>query len=140
MGVRRLGRILALSSLYQYEITGEKIEKIMEFDWFGKEIPEEAETFAKTLIKGTIENLEKIDSLIKSYSQNWSFDRISPVDKSILRFSIYSLIYLNKEIPPTVTINEAVELAKKYGSEKSYKFVNGLLDKIYKNEVLKRKN
>lgn len=80
-------------------------------------------------MEGTIENLEKIDSIIDEYSIDWKLDRLANVDKNILRFSIFEIIF-REDIPYEVTINEAVEITKKYSSKESGKFVNGILGKV----------
>ncbi len=134
MGGRRYSRIIALTALYQIEVASLPLEKVLKLEWVDEKISGEIVEFATDLIKGTVENLSHIDSLIKKYSTNWSFDRISPIDKSILRFSIYSLLY-RKDIPENVIIDEAVELSKIYSSEKSYQFINGILDGIKNNEI-----
>jgi len=134
LGGRRYSRIIALTALYQIEVASLPLEKVLKLEWVDEKISGEIVEFATDLIKGTVENLSHIDSLIKKYSTNWSFDRISPIDKSILRFSIYSLLY-RKDIPENVIIDEAVELSKIYSSEKSYQFINGILDGIKNNEI-----
>ncbi len=133
---RRFGRVTVLSALYQIDIGDFSREKILELDWVTEKISDDLKEFIVDLINGTINNLEKIDDLIKKYSSNWSIDRISPVDKSILRFSIYSLLY-RSDIPPNVVIDEAVEISKLYSTEKSYQFINGILDGIKNNEIKK---
>ncbi len=136
MGGRRFGRTVVLSGLYQYDVSGMPLDQILKFEWVNHEITGELKDFIADLIKGTIKHLDEIDDLIKKYSRNWRFDRISPVDKAILRFSIYSLLYRD-DIPASVIIDEAVEISKKYSTEKSYKFINGILDGIKKNEIKK---
>lgn len=138
MGGRRYGRIIALAALYQIEIANLPPEKVLKFEWIDRSIDEEIKNFAIDLIKGTLKHIDEVDSLIKKYSRNWSFDRISAVDKSILRFSIYSLLY-RKDIPPKVVIDEAIEISKKYSTEKAYQFINGVLDGI-KNKEIENKN
>jgi len=136
VGGRRYGRIIALAALYQIELTNLPPEKVLKLEWIDDKLPDEIKEFAINLIKGTLEHINEVDSLIKKYSKNWSFDRISIVDKSILRFSIYSLLY-RKDIPPKVVIDEAIEISKKYSTEKAYQFINGVLDGIKNNEIEK---
>jgi N utilization substance protein B len=134
---RRKAREIILKALYQIDIANISVEKILKFDWLDKdeiEIDESIKEFAKEIITGTLENLNIIDELIKKYSENWKFERISPVDKAILRFSIYSLLY-RKDIPVKVVIDEAIEIGKSYSTEKSYQFINGILDRIRINEL-----
>ncbi|MBU0566615.1 transcription antitermination factor NusB, partial [bacterium] len=90
---------------------------------------EEVKEFAKRLIEGTAKNIETIDELIKNQAKNWQFSRLAYVDRNILRFSIFELLYC-PDIPKAVTINEAIELAKTYSTADSPKFINGILDKI----------
>jgi len=85
--------------------------------------------FADELIFGVVENLETIDAKIREIASNWDFDRIAKIDLSILRMAIYELLF-RKDIPPVVTINEAIDLSKLYSSEESRRFINGILDKL----------
>ncbi len=134
LGGRRFGRTIVLSALYQYEVSKVPLEKLVKLEWVDYDLTDDLKEFIIDLISGTINNIEKIDELIEKYSTNWSLNRISPVDKAILRFSIYSLLF-RKDIPPSVAIDEAIEISKKYSTEKSYKFINGILDGIRKNEI-----
>ncbi len=137
MGKRRRARELTLQFLYQYDTLKEFspnsliLEEVTELFWTTKEISleDEARTFANSLVVGVCENMNGIDSIINRYSQHWRLSRMSKIDRNILRMAIYELAYL-MNIPPPVTINEAVELAKKYGTEESGAFVNGILDRI----------
>ena len=98
---------------------------------------EEAETrlFAEPLIKGVLENRDAIDEQIKKHAKNWDFHRIAAVDRNVMRLAIYEMLH-REDIPPAVSINEAVDIAKKFSTEDSGKFVNGILDKI-RGEVLR---
>ncbi len=112
-------------------------QKILKLEWVTQKIPGDLEEFIFDLINGVIEHQNEIDDLIVKYSDNWTLDRISPVDKSILRFSMYSLLY-RKDIPPNVVIDEAIEISKLYSTEKSYQFINGILDGVKKKESKKK--
>lgn len=92
---------------------------------------EEAETrlFSEPLIKGVLQHRDAIDEKIKGYAKNWDFHRIAAVDRNIMRLAIYEMLY-REDIPPVVSINEAVDIAKKFSTQDSGKFVNGILDKI----------
>jgi N utilization substance protein B len=92
-------------------------------------VEEDVKEFSNKLITGACENIGGIDDIINRYSEHWRLSRMSKIDRNILRMAIYELVYL-RDIPPPVTINEAVELAKKYGTEESGAFVNGILDRI----------
>ena len=90
-------------------------------------------TFAKLLIAGTVEHIQEIDKLIEKHLENtWSIERINKVDLAILRISVYPLIY-QKDIHPTIVINEAVDISKEFGSDDSYKFINAVLDNVRKD-------
>lgn len=126
---RRKGRVLALEALFQYEFRPEDVNDINKFDWWDDTIPEESLNYAKQLFYGTLRNLKDIDKIIRKYSINWEFDRINKVDKSILRLSIYQLLF-ETDVNYKVIIDEAVEISKCFSTEKSYKFINGILDKF----------
>lgn len=134
MGHRRKAREYALQGLYMYETVQTPPEELESLLWVDREIPDDTREFAVALIRGALENIAKIDLLIKQYSKNWKFERLSAVDKSIMRLSIYSLLFLS-DIPSVVTINEGIELGKIYGGESSGQFINGILDAVRKNEL-----
>ncbi len=117
-----------------YETVGRKPEELQTLFWVEKEIPEDIRDFAARLITDTISRLDYIDNLITVYSRNWKIERLSAVDKSILRISIYAMLFL-RDIPLVVTINEAIELGKIYGGEGSGQFINGILDAIKNSEL-----
>jgi len=102
----------------------------IELFWANFEASEEARKFSSLLIEGTWNNREQIDSLISDSSENWTIARMSRVDKSILRMAVYELLFC-RDIPPKVTLNEAIDLGKVYGSENSGAFINGILDALY---------
>lgn len=138
MGKRRRARELTLQFLYQYDTLKESsheevnaLETMNELFWKTKEVSlqDEVREFADSLIRGTCENMYGIDEIIDRYSEHWKLSRMSKIDRNILRMAVYELAYL-RDIPPAVTINEAVELAKRYGTEESGAFVNGVLDRI----------
>lgn len=135
MGIRRQGRILAFQALYSWEMNKQPDEIPTDFDWLTEKekskYPGESMQFASFLIKGTVEAQKEIDSMICDKLVHWDFSRLSKVDLSILRLSVFSLIH-QRDIPMTVTIDEAVDIAKKYGAEDSYRFINGVLDNIAK--------
>jgi transcription antitermination factor NusB len=94
---------------------------------------DEVVSYAVYLVNGVKENMEKIDAVISKYAANWEIGRMATVDRNILRVASYELLF-SDEVPPKVAINEAIEMAKKYGDKDSSKFVNGILDKISKTE------
>ncbi len=131
MGSRRHARIAAFQALYAWEESHTDMEELLGFTWLDRKPDEQALIFASLIIGGTLENIEDIDDQIRLHLKRWSFERLSRVDLSILRTSTYALLY-QKDIPYSVTIDEAVEIAKKFGSPESYRFVNGVLDGIRK--------
>ncbi len=133
---RHKSRIIAFQALYSWDVSGESIENLLKFSWIdSKEKLEESDlTFSRLLIAGTIENLEQIDKLIESHlSENWTFDRLNKVTLAILRISVYSIIF-QKDIAPSIVIDEAISLSKDFGPEDSFKFINAMLDKISKEQ------
>ena len=116
--------------LYQMDIKGEQANSIFEDFWdSNSETPPEIKEFAEKIALGTEENLNKIDNLISSIALNWKLERMGYIDRNILRMAAYEIFFLD-EIPPVVSINEAIEIAKIYGTEDSPKFINGILNKI----------
>ena len=134
MGHRRKAREYALQGLYMFEIGKKPVDEIVTLDWVDKKIPDDIRDFTATLIKGAIEHIAEIDHTIEAHSKNWKIERLTVVDKSILRISIYAMNYL-KDIPLVVTINEGIELGKIYGGENSGQFINGILDAIKKSDL-----
>ena len=136
MRKRTLARDRALKILYQTDMTTRTVERVAEAFLVneGPQNPEIIE-FCKRLVCGVHENLKAIDEKISQYATNWQLKRMAVIDRNILRLGVFELQYAS-DIPPKVTINEAVELAKKYGDLESSKFVNGILDKIHKTEVI----
>ncbi|GAB6182914.1 transcription antitermination factor NusB [Thermodesulfovibrio hydrogeniphilus] len=139
---RRLAREYVLQFLYAMDIK-EKLNNGKDYNFLHDELDnfwEQNEqqdnsiiSFANELIEGTLQNIEKIDRLIIKYANKWDLERMLTVDRNILRFAIYEILYRH-DIPFQVTINEAVEVAKKYSTKESASFINGILDKIAKNE------
>lgn len=137
MGTRRQARELALQFLYQYDSLkessseAEDVEDLLFSFWDRNEISVEEDTkeFSSILVRGSCSNATGIDKIITTYSQHWRLKRMSTIDRNILRIAIYELLYLSN-IPAPVTINEAVELGKRFGTEESGSFINGILDKI----------
>lgn len=138
---RHLGRIVALQSLYEFEfraIVGDEttdIDVILErnLDRYKDEIEDRA--FVGKLVKGVIKRTAELDEKLQPIAPEWPLEQISRVDHSILRLGIYELLHEAKRVPPKVAINEAVELAKAFGSDNSSKFVNGVLGTAYRTLV-----
>lgn len=126
---RRQAREKAVQALFQMHLNETDINETMDYVLND----EETDPFFERLVEGTIANLDSIDNTIKKHLENWSFDRIANVDRAILRLAVYELKY-EEDIPSNVTLNEAVELAKTFGSEESKRFINGVLSKILGGE------
>ena len=140
MRKRTLSREWALKILYQTEIASKSIlESCQEFVKQEEKKDSEVEDFCRHLVLGVEKHLTEIDKKIVEYAQNWEFHRIAVIDRNILRIGIYELKF-GDDAPPKVIINEAVELAKKYGDLDSSKFINGILDSVHKKEIAPAKN
>ena len=129
MSQRHKAREYALQGLYMYEVSRSTIDNIIEFEWIDDDISKDTKEFTVQLIEGVISKLENIDSVIKDFSKNWKFERISVIDKSILRLAIFEMLFM-EDIPPAVTINECIDLGKTFGGENSGQFINGILDAV----------
>ena len=132
---RTVAREHALKILYQTDITRRTLAESVE-DYWAQEPSKDQEimAYAKLMSEGVRKNLKEIDEKISEYATNWQLSRMAVIDRNILRMGLFELKYTT-DIPPKVAINEAVELAKKYGDLESSKFVNGILDKIHKKEI-----
>ena len=133
---RRKGRILAFQGLYSWDVGGMTKEEVLALSWVENEKNEEVTdtetaTFARVLIAGAIENQAKIDELIKANLKGWDFNRVNKVSLAILRLSVYSLLF-QKDVPSTIVIDEAIDIAKEYGQDDAFKFVNAVLDNVKK--------
>jgi len=129
---RRKAREYALQMLFQSDFTKKKIDrKDLEEFWSGKNESENVKGFAEELVKGTLDSLDEIDKTIERVAENWLLKRMAAVDRNILRFAAYEILY-RKDIPSAVTINEALEIAKKYSSTEAASFLNGVLDRLAK--------
>jgi N utilization substance protein B len=130
MRQRRKAREIALQVLYGLDYLKISSEEAVRLFWESFKASRESEEFSSLLINGAWNNRQEIDDLIGSCSENWSVARMSRVDRSILRLAVYELLHCH-DIPPKVTINEAIDLGKVYGSENSGSFINGILDALY---------
>ena len=148
---RRKSRIIAFQGLYSWDVGGMTEKDVLELNWVESnsvearegedseseepvskaKLDDESAAFTRMLIAGTIENIEKIDETIKAHLTNWDFNRVNKVTIAILRMSVYSLMF-TKDVEPSIVIDEAVDIAKNYGPDDSYKFVNAILDNIKK--------
>jgi N utilization substance protein B len=136
LGIRRKSREFALQVLYQLNIS--KQDPLTALTQFREHFLSsgEADAFQKRLVLGVLEHCSELDRLIERYSEHWRLDRINLIERNILRMAIFELLFC-EEIPPKVTINEAIDLGKRYGSEDSGSFINGILDRI-QHEVVRK--
>lgn len=131
---RTLSREIALKILYASDITKESPEESRGKFWQeNREVDDEVRDYSDILVRGVSENMEKIDAIISKYAANWEIGRMATIDRNIIRLASYELLFC-PDIPPKVAMNEAIDMAKKYGDRDSGKFVNGMLDKISKSE------
>ncbi|NUN92959.1 MAG: transcription antitermination factor NusB [Verrucomicrobiae bacterium] len=132
MNLRRQARQIAIEYLYQRNLAGESDRPVEEdlaaLPTAEKHAPS-ARPFAADLVRGVLARIETLDGKIRQYAQNWSLERIAAVDRAILRLAIYEMLFRD-DIPPVVSINEAIDLAKEYSSADSGRFVNGILDRV----------
>ncbi len=134
MGLRRKGRVIAFQALYFWDVTHPQVEDLLRFDWLGDADPsdesgEQSRTFARLILSGVLENIDSVDEAIRRQLEHWDFSRLSWVDRAILRLSTYELLFA-RDIPPSVTIDEAIGIGKEFGAEDSFRFINGVLDAV----------
>jgi transcription antitermination protein NusB len=132
MGSRRTGRERALQALYQLDVAEGGPREALEAAWASSEEGQNdanAHAFAAELVNGVQQQLAHIDALIEEHSHNWRLERMARIDRNILRLAIFELKY-REDIPRKVTLNEAIELGKRFGTEESSAFINGLLDRV----------
>ena len=136
---RRRAREYALQILFQLELAGTELnDDLLKTFWKGiNHEPDDLKEFTHIIVHETLANLDKIDEIIKKAAQNWSLERMAAIDRNILRAATYELSF-REDIPASVTINEALEIAKKFSAEESAPFINGILDRIA-NETPKKK-
>lgn len=131
MGNRRKSRESALQALYQIDLSKADPEKALDQYWKNNPDTEEIQGFANLLVEGVTSHVAELDRLIEKHSTHWKLSRMACVDRNILRISAYELIYC-KDIPASVSLNEAIEIGKKFGTEDSSAFINGILDNLSK--------
>ena len=138
---RHLGRIVALQSLYEYEFrlqaedTSARIDEILDrnLERYKEEIDDTS--FVTELVKGVLDKQDDLDGNIQPLAPEWPIEQIARIDRNILRLGLYELLYRSEQVPPKVAINEAVELAKAFGSDNSSKFINGVLGTAFRTLV-----
>jgi N utilization substance protein B len=134
MASRRKGRILAFQALYAWGASDTPVgvipDGLLDFSWQEK-VKGVGNDFPRLLVMGTIENISAVDSMIEKHLENWDFSRLNRVDLAILRMSAYTLMY-QKDTPASVVINEAIGISKEFGTNESFRFINGILDSIHR--------
>jgi len=143
MASRRKARILAFQALFSWDAHYTQTKKtsipegLLDFLWTQKDkdttviLDEEMTAFSRLLVTGTVENIIEVDSMIKKHLENWELSRLNRVDLAILRMSVYTLMF-QTDMPPSIVIDEAIDISREFGSDDSYRFVNGVLDSIRK--------
>ncbi len=131
---RRSGRVAAFQLIYQMDASDQfhQVEEVMAlfFVFLAREMLGEARRFAESLCRGVAEHLEQVDTVINRASDNWRLERMSRVDRSILRLAVYELTWASEKTPVRVVINEAIEIGKHFGSSESSSFINGVLNRV----------
>ena len=133
MGHRRKGREIGLQVLYEIEMKGAEPRIVLDLYWKNpsEEVPPDIRQFVNDLVEGVYRNRKEIDQMIEKHSLHWKMNRMAVVDRNLLRLGVYELLYLH-DIPTSVVLNEAIEIAKRFGTEGSGAFINGILDKVAK--------
>jgi N utilization substance protein B len=137
MGQRRTARECALQMLYEYDIGKNPRDEILQTFWKMNRHPDSIGDFANQLFTGTVERLEEIDAVIQQNTKNWRLVRLAAVDRNILRLAVFELLS-GSRTPETVVINEALEIARKFSTQESATFVNGVLDSIKNALIIER--
>ena len=139
MGSRRQSRIIAFQSLFSQDLNPKPLAELLSLSWMEPKEREELEPdvlfFTRFLIQGTLEHWDEIDLVIQGQLRNWSFERLGKVDLSLLRISVFQMLFV-KDIPPKVVIDEAIDISKRFSSDDSYRFINGVLDGLRKERGL----
>ena len=117
--------------LYQFDIRHTSSQQVVEEFWQAREVTGDVQTFATQLFEGTVGYLAEIDPVITSHAEHWNLKRMAVIDRNILRLGVFELLHADR-VPPKVCINEAIELAKRFGDAESGKFINGILDAVHK--------
>jgi N utilization substance protein B len=132
MGMRRQSRVCALQLLFQWDIHGSPAHWLADY-WTRHPVPPEVRKFAEQIVDGVREHREELDALIDKVAVNWTVARMPIVDRNILRMGLFELLWL-PDVPARVTVNEAIELAKRFADDETRRFVNGILDKVLKDD------
>lgn len=128
---RRLARETALQVIYQWDVGKNDLESALKDRVAEVDLDPNSISFVQILVHGTFKNIEKIDQVIEQYLMEWSLERMSSIDRNILRLGVFEILF-NEDVPDKVALNEAIELAKVFSTDQSAKFINGVLDKVLK--------
>ena len=124
-----------MQALYSWDVSNVDSQQLQSFEWVDqREGHEETFAFARLIVAGVLENRDEVDKSIRDHLEHWDISRLSKVDLAILRVAAYSLLF-QQDVPASVTIDEAIDIAKEFGTDDSYKFVNGVLDAIRRDSV-----
>jgi N utilization substance protein B len=130
VGRRRQARELALQLLYELDVREDAdAGAVMRAFWARRTVPEEVQTFADTIVRGVKAHQDKIDEIIARFAEHWELGRMAVVDRNLLRAGVWELLW-GVDVPPKAVINEAIEIARRFSTEESTRFVNGLLDRV----------
>lgn len=132
MSARHEARMLAVQFLFQCDFNPGDLDPALEVFWLERKAPGKSRQFAEELIRGVLDHHVELDEKLQKYAQNWEIKRMGAVDRNVMRAALFEMLY-RSDIPPVVSINEAVDLAKELSSEESGKFVNGVLDRARKD-------
>ena len=138
MGLRRAARECALQMLYEFDVGKQSKDEILRTFWQMNEHPQKVRDFADQLFQGTIQRVKEIDKVIQQHTKNWRLNRMAVVDRNVLRLAVFEFLSSSRT-PETVVINEALEIAKRFSTNESAQFVNGILDSIKKELIEKRR-
>ena len=131
MGQRRKGREYALQLLFQLDLVKGSLDEVLPDFWATRKADLEVRGFAEDLVKGVLQSKDLLDNIIRESAHHWKLERMAAVDRNVLRFAVFELVK-GDDPPPRVVIDEAIEVAKKFGSEASGSFINGILDDIHR--------
>ena len=134
MRVRTRGRELALHFLYQRDVRGPELDAELAALWEGRKEPAEAVRFARELVEAYLTHRDQVDEEIATVAENWDLQRMAFLDRNVLRIAVVEMT-LRTDVPPKVAINEALEVAKKFSTQESSRFINGILDRIHKEQT-----
>jgi N utilization substance protein B len=132
MAMRRQAREWAVQFLFQQDFNGGDLERALADFWREKQTTPDLRRFAEELVRGALEHLPELDAKLGAYAENWDLKRMNAVDRNVLRLALFEMLH-RPDIPPVVSINEAVEVAKRFSSLESGRFVNGILDRARKD-------